>query len=498
MNRKAFFSLFLLLFLLLFGASAEEQSGEEKGLVYIIPIQGEINRPLTVFIRRGIQKAKQADANTVIFEIDTFGGLVESALQIATLIGSLDDRRTIAYIPAVPESTGVSWSAGALISFACRQIYMAPGTSIGAAAPVFAGSGGTQEAPEKTVSAVRTQMASLAEKNGYSKAVALAMVDADVELLWIQLGEEKRIISSTELEAVKREAEENGIEYVRLKTVSPRGKLLSLTAAEMLEYGQSSGNPKNRMALIERIKSDPEQIRTISESPADRMVALITAGSFSALLILIGLGSLYLEISSPGFGLMGTVAIITFSVLFAANALLGYVGSLEIILFLIGLVLLLVEIFIIPGFGVAGISGVLCISASLILSQQDFIFPEFQWQREVLLENLLSIGIGLIGSLLCITIIFTFFRRLPLFRRLVLEENQDSKAGFQVQAETEEMPGMGETGITVTTLRPSGKARFGGKNIAVVSNGEFIEIDTKVEVTAISGNRVEVRRSHDR
>ena len=166
-------------------------------IAYVIPIHGEIEPSRMIFVRRGIEKAEAAGAEYIVFDIDTFGGRVDSALQIATLIGSARSATTIAFVPAAAEGTGVSWSAGALISFACNEIYMAPGTSIGAAAPVYQTQTGMEMADEKTVSAVRTQMAALAEKNGYPKSVAFAMVDLDIELVEVYLDDDI-ILTSTD------------------------------------------------------------------------------------------------------------------------------------------------------------------------------------------------------------------------------------------------------------------------------------------------------------
>ncbi|KKL48302.1 hypothetical protein LCGC14_2326880, partial [marine sediment metagenome] len=142
-----------LVFVITAAVADTEQVGGKK--VYFIPVHGEINRSLTIFLRRSIEKAENEGAGYIVFDIDTFGGRVDSALQITTLIGSADFAKTVAYVTISPESTGVSWSAGALISFSCSSIYMAPGTSMGAAAPVTVGAEGSQAASEKVVSAVR-------------------------------------------------------------------------------------------------------------------------------------------------------------------------------------------------------------------------------------------------------------------------------------------------------------------------------------------------------
>jgi membrane-bound serine protease (ClpP class) len=151
--------------------------------VRIIPIKGDIEPSLAAFVRREAQKAQNERAEFIVFEIDTFGGRVDSALQIASFIMSIKNARTIAWVRSGESSMGVSWSAGALIAFSCAEIYMASGTSIGAAAPVERGSdGSTTASGEKTVAAVRSQMAALAERNGHPVDIALAMVDFDIEL----------------------------------------------------------------------------------------------------------------------------------------------------------------------------------------------------------------------------------------------------------------------------------------------------------------------------
>ena len=152
------------------------------GPVYVIPVNEDIDQFLVVFLKRSIVKAKEAKAPIIIFQLNTFGGRVDSALEITSLIGSVSWAETIAYIPSSSGGTGVSWSAGALISFSCDSIYMDAGTSIGAAAPVYQSPEGMVMAEEKVVSAIRGQMAALAEKNGYSQSIALAMVDDDIEL----------------------------------------------------------------------------------------------------------------------------------------------------------------------------------------------------------------------------------------------------------------------------------------------------------------------------
>lgn len=488
--------------------SQEELERYRQTSAYIIPIHGEIEPSRMIFVRRGIQKAEVDGADFIIFDIDTFGGRVDSALQIATLIGSARSAVTIAFVPATAEGTGVSWSAGALISFACNQIYMAPGTSIGAAAPVFQTQAGMEMAPEKTISAVRTQMAALAEKNGYPKPVALAMVDLDIELIEIFVDDEMILTSTDELPDIEREAAKNETEIEKGKIVSRSGKLLSLTAGEMDKYGISSGTVLDIDDLLGDLGVGAKDAVHLAESFADRAAAFITGAFLTGILIVAGLVALYMEVTSPGFGVPGTVAITCFAVVFLGSALLGTVGSIELLMFLLGVILLIVEIFLIPGFGITGAGGILLMAVALVLSRQDFILPEFTWEWDLFRSNLLVIGLSIVASVVFFGIIIRLFPHLPLFNRLILEQpGSDAAGGKSVGRASVPGDGMdlavgddaevsiGAGGTVVTTLRPVGKADINGAVHIVRSDGEFIEEGTEVKVLEIHGNKILVQRS---
>ena len=486
--------------------SVEEAPDDEviPAKVYVIPLREDVDRYLGVFLGRSLETAKKAGAELVIIEIDTFGGRVDTALEIASRIGSASWARTVAYIPADSGGRGVSWSAGALMAFSNSEIWMAPGTSMGAAAPVFQTAEGMQEAGEKTVSAVRGQIAALAEKNGYPVAVALAMVDSDIILKEVLVDGIESLLTAADIEVMERK----GVDFEIGRTVCDAGKLLTLTAGEMERYGVSSGSVSTRDELILSYGFSLEDTVVLEKSRADTLISFLTAGAITSVLLIAGLVALYLEITSPGFGIPGTIALICFAIVFGASGLMGNLGPAEILMFLIGMVLLLLEIFIIPGFGVAGIAGILLILGSFVFSQQNFYWPEFDWQWTIAWRSAGIVGIGLFGGIISIGVIMALLPRAGLFDRLVLHgpgdpgyaghprhrkrkneiDGTEMSSGEKIQESVSE----GSIGITVTDLRPVGKIRIQNRIFVAETGGEYYDKGTDVIVLRIDGVKVVV------
>jgi membrane-bound serine protease (ClpP class) len=311
----------------------------------------------------------------------------------------------------------------------------------------------------------------------------------------------------------------------RRRVISPSGKLLTLTAGEMEEYGISSGTISDLQALFEELEIDTTL--EVAPSGADQIVGFLSSAAVTSMLLTIGLLALYLEISSPGFGLPGTVAVLAFAVIFFSGGLLGTLGSVELILFLLGVVLLVVEIFLIPGFGVAGISGLLLMSIGLILSRQGFVLPESDWQWEIFFQNLAVVFGTFALSFILMGVLMIFFPRIRLFRRLILSTTSGGGVqetdGFAVPAGADKGPGgdtarpprdggadagatdtssaetggpkVGDTGTVKTKLRPAGRIEIDGENYSVVTDGEWIEPGEEVKVIEVAGNRIVVERS---
>ena len=494
------------------GLGADPSLEADGKALWFIPIQGDIQPSMAIFVQRHSNRAIENGAEYIVYEIDTYGGLVDSAFQIASYLISIKDKiKTIAWINNNSEnSKGASFSAGALIALSCGEIIMAEGTSIGAAAPVAVGvTGETSPTDEKTVSAVRSKIMAYAKANDYPAGLALAMVDADIQLVKYEAGGRWNTATITEYEQLKKANPQIGDAVI----ICDRGKLLTLDYQEALEYGLIShiASYDNELFLAIGFDWKNGRVEIVSQSIADSIISILNSGAIQSLLILIALVLIFLEIQSPGFGIPGAVAIIAFLAVLIPNAMLGRIESLEIILFLTGIVLLAVEIFLLPGFGVVGIAGILLIGGSLILSMQEFAIPTFDWQWEILGRNALVVFIGLILGIMGIAIIMLFGPKLRMFNFLVLDTKITGTAGGpdpdHAPEENEAITGsaeedeesyaalLGKRGTSETVLRPSGRAIIDGKIYYVESAAEFIEEGRGILVTRVRGNRIVVRKA---
>jgi membrane-bound serine protease (ClpP class) len=460
---------------------------------------GPIDRFQAVYVQRTVDRARREGASRIIVDIDTFGGRVDSALQIANALGT-SVVPTTTWVRQRPAGTGVSWSAGALIALATQEIYMAPGTSIGAAAPVLQGPGGAAEgADEKTVSAIRGQISALAEQNGHSPVIARAMVDPSLEAYRVLVDGEARIVDGDGLEQLQGQAERDEITLVMERRISAAGSLLTLTAGEMVELEIAVASPATREELADYLGVAISRFVNVTPGRADQAVGFLTGGGFTTLLILIGLIAIGLEVSSPGFGLPGATAIAAFGAVFAANMLLGNVGSMELILFVAGIILLVFEIFVIPGFGVAGVSGLAAMAAGLILSLQDFTVPDYSWQWDILGRNALIVfGAMALALVAAAALMAVLPRNRFFFHRLALQTQQDTAAGFTVQPTVTTNALLGQRGIVRSDLRPVGTVELSNDQrevLTVESEGGFIARGQEITIIRADGNRVVVREA---
>ena len=440
----------LLISFLLFSHSS--LSGYPRSDVYVIPIKGVIDLGLSSFVERAVGEAEEKEARCIILELETFGGRVDAATQIRDTLFKIDTK-TIAFV------NRRAISAGALISLACQSIVMAPGATIGAATPVTMAPGTTKAQPtdEKTISYVRKEFKATAERNNHPTTLAEAMVDPDVEI----------------------------------KGVIEKGKLLTLTTEEALKLKLA----EHKVSEIEEILTlyDLEDAQAVRASLtwSENLVRFLTHPVVSGLLLTFGLLGIFFELRMPGWGVSGTIGLICLALFFGAQYMVGLAQWIEPVLFLLGGVLLALELFVIPGFGVTGVSGILLIIASLFLSLVKEPLPKTPVDISRLLQATYVVAVSLIATFLVATLSFTFMTKFPLLSKLILTSEEKREKGFR-SAPAKLGKFMGKQGTTLTMLRPVGKAQFGDTIVDVVSEGELVEKGRQVEVIKVEGNRIVV------
>lgn len=413
--------------------------------VYVIEVNGVIDNGIATYIKRGIEVAQNdTKATSILFHIDTFGGLVDAADVIRKSI--LD-----AKLPTIAFIDKNAASAGALIALACDSIYMAPGSSIGAAT-VVQGTG--EKASEKMQSYMRSLMRSTAEENGRNPQIAEAMVD----------------------------------ETIGIEGVIEEGKLLSLTTSEAIKLGIADGEVANMELIKAKIGIENATFISIRERWEEGLLRFLASPVISSILMLMMLGGLYYELQSPGVGFPGAISVIGALLFFSPLYIMGLAQSWEIVLFVVGVILLILEIFVIPGFGIAGISGITLIIFSLGAALIGNIGLQFPGLAQIgsavwTLSITLIIGIALISSLA------KYLPQNQYFRRLVLEDQLQNVPDSEV-----ELALLGKLGKAISPLRPSGMVLVDGVKYSVVSDGEFIEAGSQIEVVSSIGNRIIVTK----
>ncbi len=433
---------------------------EPPAPVYVIPVEGEIAKGLIWVVRRGIREAEEAGAEAIVLKMNTNGGAADATEEIMGLLARTD-------LPTYTFVDVKAFSAGAYIAVATDHIYMAPGSMIGAATPIAAspltGAAQMDEShAEKITSAFRAMIASTAEEKGHPVAVVEAMVDRDVEI----------------------------------PDLIEKGKLLTLTNTSAVEAGLSRGTVPDLDRLFEEAGFPDAPREIIRITAAESLARFITGSLITGLLLLGGLAGIYFEIRSPGFGLPGILGLSLLAVFFFGHNVAGLAGHEVIILFVIGLILLLIELFFTPDFGLLGAGGIICILLSFILAMgrgplfdpQTILHPNYF--RAVTL-----FGAALGGFLILIlsTYRMVFTSSSPLYGRFVLTAAEKRERGFE-SSESGISDLVGARGEALTKLRPAGKARLGGRPVDVVSLGEYIDRGEEVRVVAVDGNRVVVRK----
>jgi membrane-bound serine protease (ClpP class) len=449
--------------------------------VFVVPISGEIEPGIAAFLRRALHEIPDAPDTLIIVEMNTFGGRVDSALEMVDSLIKVRQARTIAYV------SDKAISAGALISLACNQLVMKHHTTIGDCAPITYSKEGPKMMGEKFQSPLRAKFRTLAKRNGYPPALAEAMVTADMEIYRVKIDGRVEYLDAREYEDLGKQQKKRITEK---KTVVAKGELLTMDDSEARELGFSSMSVDGIEEMLAQMDVTGYALTRIDEAWSENLVSLI--GTISPILMLIGLGALYLEIKSPGFGVPGILGILCLALVFFNQYLVGLADYTEMLILLAGIILLGFEMFVIPGFGIAGIAGIVCIMMGLLLGFQDFVIPDPQlpWEKELLVDNLLKVMSSMVGAFLLALLVLRYvFPRLSKTVHGPYLSATLADARFDLPA-SEVAIRPGRTGTAVTLLRPSGKAKIDGEVYDVVTQGDFIPKGSRIRVLKISGTRI--------
>ncbi len=424
-------------------ASTESQITDPSGPVYRVPVQGVIELGLAPFIERSLEEAAQAGAAAVILDVDTPGGRVDAAERITNALG--DSR-----VPVFALVNRHAYSAGAMIALATDRIYMRPGSVIGAATPVDATG---ERAPEKIVSAMRSAMRALAEAHGLDPAVAEAMVD----------------------------------EAIGIPGVTESGQLLTLTTEEAVDLGYAV-EVEDWSAMVLSLGVAQSEVVDQDVNWAELVVRFLSHPLVSPFLLSLGFLGLLVEVRTPGIGLAGLVGALSLGLFFGSHLIIGLAGLEGVLVFLLGTVLLLVEVFLVPGFGIFGALGAAAMLGGAYLSLLGGLptVDDFTRAGSVLTGSLV---IMLLGS-------WVLLKRLPASRRLTnlgifLGQETSRESGFTSAEPRSDL--IGAEGVALTDLRPAGTGLFGEERVDVVSDSEWIEHGSPIRIVSAEGYRRIVR-----
>ena len=464
----------------------------------LIKIEGTIEPMMAAYIQRLINRAIADGANMIIFEVDSPGGYMESMWELRYAITDLADQkvRTVAYIPKM------AMSAAAVISLACDEIYLHPDALLGDAGPITIRKGQAFEhVEEKQLSPIRAMLRTLAEEKHRPAALMESMADRNLVVYEVRNTNDGRIwyMSETEIHKSAGEWEQGPV-----VPESEEGQFLTVTGARAHELKLADPPVADIEELKQRLGIPAETTLTpMKENWVDTLIFKLNSPRWTGTLFTIAMLCLFLELHLMS-GVLAIISGLCFALFFWARYMGGTAGWLEVILFTGGLICLAVEIFLIPGFGVFGISGGLMVLISLILASQTF---SDSWGRDSRMEELtttvktLTISIGAVFAIAAA--INRYLPHIPIFNAIILHPpNADDDAqgpklrpglggGLDEGSPYADLYGL--SGTAQSVLRPAGKAKIGDRLVNVISNGPYIPAGAPIEVVEVSGNRIVVR-----
>jgi len=479
-------------------AMREAGLGNQNVSVRVIAVHGIIDGILGEFVEREMRNAVAKSVNTLIFHIDSPGGDKDIAEHVAMAISELDATKitTVAWIPKG------AWSGGALIAFGCDKVILHPEAQIGDIGVITMTEPGGQfeRAPEKIVSPFLQFAATLAKRKNRPPALLQAMIDKDLTVFQATSKADGRITYMSEAD-IQASAEE----WIKGPMVpeSREGILLTVNGQRAHELGLADAPCRDIDELRSRL-GIPEKtdLTPVASTWVDSLLVVLNSGVGGFLLMTLGIICIYIELHVPS-GLFAILSTVFFALFFWSRFLGGTSGTLELVLFVLGIGLLALEVFVIPGFGVFGVSGILLTLASLVLASHTFAGMTLTEGFQESMGSLGSLAAAMVTVIAVAVVLNRFMPSIPFLNRLILTPPGFAMAGSDGPllnpSLLSTMPvavgavDIGSVGITASALRPSGKAIFGDSYMDVVSDGAYVDHGTQVEVIRIAGNRIIVR-----
>ena len=423
---------------------------QNRKKVFTFAIDEDIDPGMNRRVKLAMDQAETLKADVILIEMDTYGGAVTDADEIRTRI--LESK-----IPVFVFINKDAASAGALISIACDSIYMAPGASIGAAT-VVNGTDGTA-APDKYQSYMRSMMRSTAEATGRNPQIAEAMVD------------EKLVVPG----------------------ISDSSSVITFSVAEAIQNGFCEGEYTSTKEILAAQGLQSAEIIAYEEKTVDTIISFFLSPAVSGILILLIIGGIYFELQTPGIGFPLAVAVTAALLYFVPYYLNGLAENWEILAFVIGIILLAVEFFVIPGFGVFGVAGIVMTLGGLVLG----MLPNQAFDFELVPASQLfgALLTVILAALAAVGMVFWLTPKVNewgAFKHLTLASTQDRAQGFTSSTYSEGM--LGKTGTVHSRLRPSGKVEIDGEIYDAYSRGEFLEQGESIEVISTEGTSLRVKK----
>lgn len=468
---KKFFKIvvFTLLAILSNRLSIYAQQEVKPVIIYEVGLNDQVDGTTWRYVKSGLQEATASDADIVIMHINTYGGAVDYADSIRTAILNYNK-------PVYAFIDNNAASAGALIAIACDSIYMRPGANIGAATVVNGTDG--MAAPDKYQSYMRSMIRSTAEAHGKSVVINN---DGDTIMKW------HRDPQVAEAMVDPR--------TIVIGVTEDSTRVLTFTAQEAMANGYCEGICNSEKEIIEK-HLNHSNYSVIKHTPSkwDAVMGFLTNPAFQALLIMIMIGGIYFELQTPGIGFPSAAAIIAAILYFAPLYMSGSAADWEIILFVIGVISLILEVFVIPGVGVAGVVGIICILSSFVLSGINNVV--FTFSGVEMHDIWIAIATAIFGIIFAILIIIWLTHKIGskhgFMRHTALQLEQKVSEGY-VGVPTDLQSQIGKSGKTVTVLRPAGKIEIDGQEFDAVSVNGFISAEQEVIVVRTENAQLYVK-----